>query len=227
MSGCDCIVPFYNEGLRPLRVVESIIKVKSLSKIIVVDDGSDSNATYLKLKSRFPGIISLRSDINKGKASAVKEGLKYAVSEYVFILDGDLTNIKAQEIEDAIEKIANRPEIGMIILRRVADETVAITHWFRHDIIFSGQRILRREDLGNVFENDIAGYQLESAINAYMIKNGKKVFWMPFSIHNFHKTKKWGWFKGLKKGLSSVPFYINETGLRQTLFFCRNEAPEG
>lgn len=49
---CDCIIPFYNEGLKPVHVVESIIKIENLSKIIVVDDGSDSRSTYLELTSQ-------------------------------------------------------------------------------------------------------------------------------------------------------------------------------
>lgn len=220
------IIPFYNEGLKPIQVVESIIGLKSLSKVIVIDDGSESNQTYLELKSRFPTVAVIRLNSNKGKATAVKEGLKYVNSEYVFLLDGDLTNIKAQEIENAFAEITFNPEIGMIILRRVEDETVAISHWLRHDIIFSGQRILRTEDLRNVFKTNVTGYQLENAINTYMIKGRRKVYWMPFSIHNKHKTAKWGLFGGLKQGFSSVPYYVNKMGLWQTLFFCRDKAPD-
>ena len=42
---CDCIIPFYNEGSRAVHVVGSVLKVKNLSKIIVVDDGSADRRT--------------------------------------------------------------------------------------------------------------------------------------------------------------------------------------
>ncbi len=91
-SKCDCIIPFYNEGNRVVHVVNSILKVRKFSKIIVVDDGSTERITYQKLKNKFSKrIILLKSIINKGKANAVKKGLEFVQSEYCLLLDGDLT----------------------------------------------------------------------------------------------------------------------------------------
>lgn len=225
----SCIIPFYNEELRPVKVVESIVKVKGISKIIVVDDGSIDNRAYSKIKSRFPQVISIRLKTNNGKVNVVKEGLKYATSDYVLLIDGDLTNIKANEFENAISKIIENPEIGMIILRRVEDKSVAISHWIRHDIIFSGQRILKRADLEKVFENKVDGYQLEVAINTYMVKSKKIVYWIPSSVHNLLKFPKWNFIEGWKIGLEMFAGFVNYAGWRnfiwQTLFFCRKEAP--
>ncbi len=223
----DCIIPFYNEDLRPVNVIESISKVKGILKIIVVDDGSDDKKTYLEIKRRFPNVISIRLNTNSGKATAIREGIKHTTSNYILLIDGDLTNIKSEEIEKAIVKISNNQSIDMIIFRRVEDKTVVISHWIRHDIIFSGQRILRRSDLENVMRNKIAGYNLESAINSYMIKNHKQVYWMPFSVHNLFKQEKWGYSQGLFKiGIPSfIGFMCSPNILYQTFFFCRNEAP--
>lgn len=223
---CDCIIPFHNEGLRPVSVVQTLIESRLFSKIIAVDDGSEDSSTYRKLKKQFPNIITIRLPHNSGKAHAIKEGLQYAISDYVLLMDGDLTNIKEKEIENAIIKISNDQTIDMIIFRRMVDKTVIISRFIRHDIIFSGQRVLRRSDLEQVMDNEIIGYNLESAINRYMIKHHKNVYWMPLSVHNLFKHEKWGYSQGLLKiGIPAfIGFMCSPDIVYQTLFFCRNEA---
>lgn len=226
---CDCIIPYFDEGLRPIGVVKSALGVKGFSKIIVVDDGSLDKTAHLQLKSNFPQVTAIRLEKNSGKAEAIKKGFEHATAEYIFLLDGDLDNIKTEEIENAIQKINQNPKIGMIIMRRVEDETVVLSHWIRHDIIYSGQRILRRSDLEKIYKNKISGYDIEVAINTYMMRNHQIVYWMPFSIHNLSKFDKWGWLTGLKRGVKMFRGFIEYAGwknfLNQTFFFCRSEAP--
>lgn len=223
----DCIIPFYNEGQRVISVVKTVTQVRNLSKIIAVDDGSTETGTFNQLHGKFPGVISLRLDKNIGKAGAVKAGLSASKAKYVLLLDGDLTNIKINELEDAISKISVNYQIDMIILRRVDDNTSL--PWLRQDIITSGQRILLRRDLENIFQNNISCYQLEVAINSYMVKNHKNVYWMPFSIHGPWRSKKWGRKDSLKQILRSARNYLHPAYLRdivwQSLYFCKKVAP--
>lgn len=227
MNKCSCIIPFYNEGPRVLHVVESVLKVHSLSKIVVVDDGSTSATTYTELKTKFPNITSVRLNTNTGKANAVKEGLKYVTTPHILLLDGDLTNIKTDELENAIQKITTNPHIDMIILRRVDD--ITSNAWARQDIVTSGQRILKSTDLRDVFRNNFSCYQLEVAINAYMIKQKKTAYWMPLSIHGPLRIQKWGWKDGFRQVDSAVrgyfKYHLVGEFFRQTLFFCKDEAP--
>lgn len=235
MNGlCDCIIPFYNEGSRVLHVVESILKVPGVSKIIVVDDGSTSRITYKELQTKFPQTISIRLNTNTGKANAVREGLKRVNNPYVLLLDGDLTNIKTDELENAIQKITKNPHIDMIILRRVADVTSnvlgrLIISMSRQDIVTSGQRLLKSGDLREILQRVFGGYQLEVATNAYMMKHKKKVYWMPFSMYSPLSMQKWGWKDGVKRYIKSLQGYFKYhlvgKFLWQTLFFCRDEAP--
>jgi len=224
---CDCIIPFYNEGLKPLQVIDNLTRVKSISKIIAVDDGSENNSTYLELKTKFPQITTIRLETNRGKAEVVKEGLKHVNAKYVFLIDGDLTGIIPNEINDSIQKIVNNTNIDMIILPLVTE--LMKNDWFRVYVILSGQRILRVEDILNVFKNNLSGFQIEVAINQYMINNKKNVFWMPSSICNPSKYKKWGLFKGLNKMIDLFQEIIKYIGWRnfigQVLFFCKKEAP--
>jgi glycosyltransferase involved in cell wall biosynthesis len=223
----DCIIPFYNEGPRVLHVVKSILNVKYLSKIIVIDDGSNDRTSYMKLKADFPQITSIRLEKNGGKGGAVRKGLQYVSAKYVLLLDGDLTNIKLSELEKALITITSNPHIDMIILRRVDD--ITSNAWARQDIVTSGQRILKTEDLQEIFRTIFESYQLEVAINAYIMKNKKSAYWMPFSIHGPLRTQKWGWKRGMKQYYVALAGYFRYHLLcefiRQTLFFCRNEAP--
>ena len=141
-SKCDCIIPFYNEGNRIIHVIDSILKITNLFKIIIVDDGSTEAITYQKLKKKFSNkIILLKLNINQGKADAIKKGLEFVQSNYCLLLDGDLTNIKSYELNNALNKILFNPAIDMIILRRVDD--ITSNAWARQDIVTSGQRILK------------------------------------------------------------------------------------
>lgn len=224
---CDCIIPFYNEGLKPLEVIDSLIKVKSISKIITIDDGSRDNKTFLKLKTKYSQITSIKLKTNSGKAGAVKEALKYVKSEYVFLVDGDLTGVVPNEFDNTIQKMISNSSIDMIILPLVTE--LMKNDWFRVYVILSGQRIFRVKDLLNVYEDNISGFQIEVAINKYMIDKQKNVFWMPSSIHNPSKYKKWGLFEGIKKMLSLFREIIKYIGWRnfiwQVLFYCKQEAP--
>lgn len=224
-NSCDCIIPFYNEGQRVINVISSVLKLKKLSQIIVVDDGSESPETYLELKKIFPQVTSIRSEKNIGKPNAVKEGLKHVKSDYVLVMDGDLLDINLNDLENAIEKITNNPQIDMIVLRRVSDNTSLA--FIRQDIVTSGQRIFKRQDLEKVFQENDSQYQLEVAVNSYMMKNKKKIYWMPFSFHNIWRHNKWG-LAGYKMYLKAtlINFRVGFYKLIwQTLFFCRQEAP--
>ncbi len=225
-SHCDCIIPFYNEGARPLSVVQTLHESRLFSKIIVVDDGSEDRNTYLKLKKQFPNVIAIRLQKNSGKAKAIKEGLKRATSEYIALVDGDLSNVQPDEIENALRKITHNPDIDMIILSVVTD--LMKKDLFRWYTILSGQRILRKSDLINIYRNPFSGFQLEAAINDYMIKNNKKSYWVGSSIQNISKYRKWGKIEGIKRVFSLIKDFSDYTGwwglIYQTLFFCRKEA---
>lgn len=225
-NACDVIIPYYNEGTRPLDTVKLLLTVRNISKIIVVDDGSDNKDIYKELSATFPQVKIIRLAKNSGKANAVKEGLKFATTKYIFLFDADLSEIKPIEIERAIIKIIDSQEIDMIILPLVPK--LMKKDWFRWYTILSGQRILRKEDLKKIYQNDFSGFQLEAVINDYMIKNNKKTYWMPSSLLNTSKYQKWGKIEGIKRVISLIKEFAKYTGYRnliwQTLLFCREEA---
>jgi len=192
---CTCIIPFYNEEKRVLSVLKKLIKIPLFDKFILVNDWSIDNSenvvkNFIKENSlKNISLISYKE--NKWKSNAVFEWLKQVDTEFVFLFDADLSNIKTEEITYLINSLYSNPEIDMWILRRIhAKRYIKL---FYRELILSWQRMIRTKDLLNVFKNKFDRYQLEVAINMYMHKHNKITVRYPFSADNSFKSDKW-WF---------------------------------
>ncbi|PIP63999.1 hypothetical protein CO083_04750 [Candidatus Roizmanbacteria bacterium CG_4_9_14_0_8_um_filter_34_12] len=222
MITCSCIIPVYNEGKRILKVLDELLKIKLIYEIICVNDGSTDNTQQI-LETYRSRIKIVSNSKNLGKTGAVNHGIQVSTGNYILLLDGDLRNLKFQEVENTISKMFKDPAIDMIILRRNAPWNIKI---LRGDILVSGERILRKNDLMNAInELKPKRYQIEFAINKYMYMNNKKVYWMTSSIRNTWPTTKFGFVKGMRKivlmnlNILSYVGYLNY--LKQFLFFCK------
>jgi len=224
MMQTSCIIPFYNEGRRLFSVLNEISKVSNLAEIICIDDASHEDST-VELRECFPKIRFFRLPKNMGKSGAVREGLKHSTSNLILLFDADLQNLDHKEIEKAIDAIQQTPDVDMLILRRV--KAPLIIRLLRGDVTVTGERILKKKDLEIILSGSVKGWQLESAINAWMHQRKKKVFWVPHSGINIHKPWKWGLLSGLKHDIRTLADMISGAGLmnllKQTLFFARDE----
>lgn len=223
----SCIVPFYNESERILLVLEAVSKVKEFNQIICVDDGS-VDKTYLKIRKLYPSIKVIRFSKNRGKTAAIEKALMSINDPLIFCIDGDLINLKPSEIRKAIDIMRINQKIAMIILCRI--HTNIQGTWQRANNIFSGERILKTADLKEVLNKNPkpVRYQLEVAINKYMMENNKKVYWIPSSAINHFKREKYdGFIKGEIEDLLMHFQMIKYIGflnyIKQILFFCRKE----
>jgi len=220
----SCIIPFWNEGRHIFDVLDEMSKVKNLSEIICVDDASQ-DCSYIEISMRYPGIKLIRLEKNLGKSGAVREGLKHTSGKNILLLDADLRNLDHREIEKAIDAFRLSSDLDMLILRRI--NAVLFVRLYRADILFTGERILRKSDLETILESEVSGWQLESAINTWMFTNNKKVEWMAHSAVNRHKYLKWGVLKGLRLDLKTYSDMITATGfnniMKQIIFFAKNE----
>lgn len=192
--GITCIIPFYNEGERIVRVLAMLSRTRNLAQIICVDDGS-SDDMHSRIRELFPQVEVIRSEQNLGKTRAVALGLAHATGEGILLCDADLREINVDQLERAIDTFANFPSIDMLILRRATDLTLC--RLTRLDIVISGERLVRKDDLKCAVESGAAGYQLELAINDYMEIHKKIVFWMPLVSKPTLKMEKYGRIVGL------------------------------
>lgn len=93
------VIPAYNEAKTIGHVVNEALKIKEVSQVIVVDDGSsDDTKEAISDFSADARFLYLRHRKNKGKGGALKTGIKAAKTEVVQFLDADLTNITAAKI---------------------------------------------------------------------------------------------------------------------------------
>ena len=85
------IVPVYIEERNFIEVIHRLKKLPLTKEIIVVDDGSyDSTPQLLRQFDRDPEVVIHLSQLNFGKGTAVRVGLKYVTGDIVAIQDGDL-----------------------------------------------------------------------------------------------------------------------------------------
>lgn len=89
-SDFTAIIPAYNEAG---RIATAVLDTKRVlgneASVIVVDDGStDSTAD----EARDAGAIVIRHESNRGKGAAVKTGALASTSEWILVLDADLSS---------------------------------------------------------------------------------------------------------------------------------------
>ncbi len=219
----SCIIPFKNEKERIGNVLSQIVQVKNLSQIICVDSASTDGSPDFVQKN-YPQVELIRLTKTLGKSEAVKEGMKIAQGEYILLFDADLANVNHDEADYVLDKVVKNSGIDMVIFSR--NTLRLITKFNRFDLIYSGERVLRKKDLFEVFKTKPTKFQLEIAINKYMTDAQKNVFYFSSSNVNPPKASKLGKFSGLIEDLKmfkQVFSYSPRNYLLQTLFFCRKK----
>lgn len=201
----SCIIPAYNEVKYIGGVLNEVKNTDLIGQLICVDDGSTDGTADL-IAREFPDIILLRQQRNSGKSAAVRRGLKAATKPNVILLDADLRGLRSGEIDEAAEAfLSMRPD--MIILRRMGAPWRL--RWSRIDTLLAGERIMRTNDLRRLLTTVVKDYELELAINLYMLNAGKTVYWAPSSATNTFKFEKLPALKGIGRELR---MYLNLIG---------------
>lgn len=221
----SCIIPFWNEGQNIIEVLDEISQVNNIYEIICVDDASQ-DCNYVEIPVKYPNVKVIRLEKNHGKSGAVKEGIRHASGELIFLVDADLRNLNHIEIEQAAEAYIRTDGLDMLILRRI--NAIFFVRLYRADVLFTGERILRKHDLETILaQSEVRGWQLESAINTWMFDNDRNVAWIPHSAINRHKYLKWGVLKGFWLDLKTYSDMVTAAGfnnmLKQIIYFAKNE----
>lgn len=210
------IVPAYNEASRIGRVLRVLTRMPSLAQIIVVDDGS-ADGTAAFVRKRFPDVKLISLPRNRGKAAAVATGVRAAKSDYVLLVDADLQNPRRNEFDSALRAVSADQDIDMLVLRRVSKDWM--TRALRGDVLISGERIVRRNDLMAFFRRwRVRGFQLEVALNQYMLEADKKVRWLPITSVGVLSLKKLGFWGGLQKEWTMFASIFGYLGVRRLLW---------
>lgn len=204
-----CIIPCYNELERIGQVLNVIVSTKYISQVICVDDGS-SDGTADFIQSYWPEVEVIRLPHNHGKTAAIAHGMRYVQHEVLLMMDADLQDLRKDELEAALEAYEQNLGIDMIIMRRI--NSPWFVKWYRSDVLLSGERILKTADLKLVLKQKLKCYQLEVAINRYMLLHKKVVRWMPWSAMNTYKVDKLGVLDGSRKEFKMYVDIVNYVG---------------
>ncbi|WP_187264459.1 glycosyltransferase family 2 protein [Pontibacter beigongshangensis] len=208
--GATCLIPVYNERDRIAQVLEVVTKVKNIDQVMCVDDGS-TDGTGDFIRQYWPAVQVVVLPYNQGKAAAIDHGLRWVKNEAVLLMDADLRGLNATELEKAVAAFLDFRTVDMLILRRM--NSPWFVKFYRSDILLSGERLVRKKDLEQVLSGQVQRYQLEVAINNYMLRHHKQVRWLPCSALNTYKVKKWGRLDGSYKELKMYADIVAYVGL--------------
>jgi glycosyltransferase involved in cell wall biosynthesis len=207
----SCLIPCFNERERIAAVLDVVTRSAYIAQVVCVDDGSeDGTADFIAL--HWPEVEVIRLVQNIGKTAAIKYGLKYVQHEVLLMMDADLQDLKIEELETALEAYQKYTSLDMIIMRRI--NSPWFVKWYRSDVLLSGERILRTADLKQVLDQkkQLKCYQLEVAINRYMLRHKKVVRWVPWSAMNTYKVDKLGVLDGSRKEFKMYVDIVNYVG---------------
>ncbi|MFT2009218.1 glycosyltransferase family 2 protein [Pontibacter sp. 13R65] len=208
--GATCLIPVYNEKDRIAQVLRVVLKVKNIEQVLCVDDGStDGTARYIR--QNWPKVQVVEMSGNQGKAAAIKHGLRFVKNESVLLMDADLQGLNKAELEMAVTSFVDNKGVDMLILRRM--NSPWFVKFYRSDILLSGERLVKKNDLEQILAGQVERYQLEVAINNYMLRHHKQVRWLPCSALNTYKVQKWGKLDGSFKELKMYADIVTYVGL--------------
>lgn len=102
------IVPTFNSELTISKCLDSILLNNYSYEIIIVNDGSDDNTLNIikKYKMRYPNIIRIINQKNRGVSSARNNGIANSNGKYLLFIDSD-DYIEDNMIKDLLENINN------------------------------------------------------------------------------------------------------------------------
>lgn len=102
----------YNGIKDTIELIDSIPFDEYSLEVIVVDNASTQDETSI-IKSKFPKVKVVRSDINLGFAGGNNLGFKSSKGKYIFFVNND-TYFKAFNIDVLIQRLQSSTDIGIV-----------------------------------------------------------------------------------------------------------------
>ena len=102
----------YNGFKDTCELIESLQnKIHSIRYETIVVDNASREDEAAKIRERYPSVIAIRSNENKGFSGGNNIGIREAKGKYIFLINND-TYIEQDTISFLIERLESRAEIG-------------------------------------------------------------------------------------------------------------------
>jgi len=213
------IIPLYNEAQLIDEVIKRIkaayLPVNITKEIIIVNDGStDDSYDRLKKYNIDPEIRIFNLNKNKGKAAAVKLGIKISTGDIILIQDADL-EYNPDDYPRLIEPIiANKSRVvfgsrfkgtikRMRLINRIANiiSNATVNMLFNAKItdVNTGYKMFRRDALDDI-KIISKNFTFETEITARLLNKGYKIYEVPiqYTARSKAEGKKITWPKALQ-----------------------------
>jgi glycosyltransferase involved in cell wall biosynthesis len=211
------VVPVYNERATITAVVDRLqtMDLPMPREIIVVNDGSrdGTRAVLDELAVRYPDLVILQSDVNRGKGHAIRQGFSRATGTIVAIQDADLELDPAQ-LARLVAPIA-AGTTSVVYGSRFLDGRNDVPWLVRHanrtlttmtNVLF-GSKLTDMETCYKIMRADIARslplrmdrFEIEPEITAQLLLHRHAIVELPvtFSPRSRAQGKKIGWRDGI------------------------------
>lgn len=227
------IIPVFNEEKTVAEILSRVnaLKIRWKKEIIVVNDASTdrTNSIIEKSKSKYPEIIFLKHEINKGKGAAVRTGIEKASGDHIIIQDADL-EYDPREIPKLLSE-ADRNGDQVVYGSRLMhppilfgpNKTPLLHHYFGNKFlslittILYGVWITDMETCYKLFPRRVMknirlnarGFELEPELTAKLLKNGHKIYEVPISAkpRGYEEGKKLDTWKDGRKAIWTLIKY--------------------
>lgn len=188
-----------NEEDRISAVLETLINIKFLDEIIVVDDGSTDSTPNIveEFIPRDERVRFIQNKSNQGKSNAVIKGVKLSSSEYIVLLDSDLNGLRKKHVELLILPLLLE-DYDMTNMVVEGDSRFLFSS-FGTSILFTGQRAMKRRDFLNCKIPVDSGYRIEGYLNDCFIKRDKKILaFVGYGVSDRSPYSRYSFIKSLR-----------------------------
>ncbi|WP_434730983.1 glycosyltransferase family 2 protein [Thermogladius sp. KZ2Tp1] len=196
------LIPVLNEREGLEKTLREVIELGyDPARVLVVDGGSTDGTPEV---ARSLGVRVVRQE-GRGKADAIKSGLKYVNGSVVVVMDGDYT-YPAEHIQDLIKKINEGYDLVIGARKQIEKRAQSVVYrfgnWFLTSLFnvfygvklsdaLSGMYAVRKRVLDEV-EFEFKDFSVEAEILSHTLSTGYKVAEVPIKYRKRVGEKKLG-----------------------------------
>lgn len=198
------LIPCYNSANYMEKAINSLLKCNAKKEIILVNDGSEDDTLKIAeaYKNKYPEIIKVINQANKGPGGAINSGLKIAEGKYFKIVDSDdwleeenlnsvLEILKAQNIDVLftnyiLEKDNSKKEVKYNIPTNKKISWQKITELQKEDFILMHSMIVKTKMLKKGrFELPETIFYVDNLFVFFVLQHMKKIIYLNIPLYHY------------------------------------------